>query len=76
MLKLSIPAQPQLNIVRGVLWQLPVEPRRSVEGAARVLWPTTFSVPQRVIVVPKPCCRSIAKVITPHKRWWVMPAIH
>ena len=38
-------ANSHLDIISGGPWQLPVEPRRSVEGAALISEATTSSIP-------------------------------
>ena len=69
---LLISTHPHLNVVSGWVWQLLVEPWRSVEAAARAQRPTTISIPQRV--VDKECVLllvtgpSVTKVIIPNKQ--------
>ncbi len=46
-----INAHPHLYVIGGGLWQLPVEPRRSVEGAAGTCRPTPSTIPQRIVSI-------------------------
>ena len=67
-------AHPHLNVVSGGLWQLLVEPRRRVEGAAAVQRTTTSTIPQRVIRVEPSylkasCTGSVTKVVISNKCW-------
>ena len=57
-----VSAHSHLNVVCGGLWQLPVEPRRSVEAAACVQRLTTSTIPQRVISVD---CMKPKAISTP-----------
>ena len=60
---LFISAHPHLNVISGGLWQLLVEPRRIVEGAARVLCPTTSPIPLRGDA------ETCVTEVVPHHEW-------
>ena len=70
-IRVRISAHSHFNGVSGVLWQLPLEQRRSVEGAAScVVRLTTSPIPQRVVIVKhKYLTASVTEIVIPYKCW-------
>ena len=68
-----ITTQAHLNVITHFLWEGPVEPRHPSLVAAAVAWPTSITVPQRVIksnssvVLPLTSYSRFTVVIQPNK---------
>lgn len=71
-INMLVSAHPHFDIGGGGLWQLLVEPRRRVEGAAGVSRSTTSTIPQRVLAVESVqlecvCASCVAEIVVPHE---------
>ena len=57
-----ISTHPHLNVIGGGLWQLLVEPWRSIEAAACAQRPTASTIPQRIIIIKR---AKLIAIMTP-----------